>query len=187
MKRRIPLSPTQSVAFAMGRTLIVFDTWSRAGNSALDVERAMLIDFAVQHPRSVRTLVPELDAVIRAHGLQKHDLSDAFAERHFGVMRERFLAVVADLVARDLLVEAAASGGANQPSLEPTKVGHLTARRFSSALSLGLRATCSVLSDAWRRRSVRDLATEIRKAIPDESQFAADLREPFARWLVEAD
>jgi hypothetical protein len=170
----------------MGRALIVFDSWYRAGDIGLDVERAMLIDFAVQHPRSVRALVPELDAVIRAHGLQKHDLSDAFAERHFGVMRERFLAVIADLVARDLLVEGAA-GSADQITLEPTEAGRLTAGRFSSALSLGLRAMCSVLSDAWRRRNVRDLATEIRKAIPDESQFAADLREPFARWLVEAD
>jgi hypothetical protein len=187
MKRRIPLSPTQSAAFAMGRALIVFDSWSRGGETALDVERAMLIDFAVQHPRSVRTLVPELDAVIRAHGLQKHDLSDAFAERHFGVMRERFLAVIADLIARDLLVEAAGSGSADQLTLRATEAGRITAGRFSSALSLGLRAMCSVLSDAWRRRNVRDLATEIRKAIPDESQFAADLREPFARWLVEAD
>jgi hypothetical protein len=171
----------------MGRALIVFDSWSRGGDAALDIERAMLIDFAVQHPRSVRTLVPELDAVIRAHGLQKHDLSDAFAEKHFGVMRERFLAVVADLVARDLLAEVSGAGGADQLTLKPTEAGRAVAGRFSSALSLGLRAMCSILSDAWRRRNVRDLATEIRKAIPDESQFAANLREPFARWLVEAD
>lgn len=187
MKRRIPLSPTQSAAFAMGRALIVLDTWSRGGDAGLDVERAILIDFAVQHPRAVRGLVPELDAVIRAHGLQKHDLSDAFAEKHFGIMRERFLAVVCDLLARDLLVEVSGAGGADQLTLKPTEAGRLVAGRFSNALSLFLRAMCAVLSDVWRRRNVRDLATEIRRAIPDEAQFAADLREPFARWLVEAD
>lgn len=187
MKRRIPLTPTQSAAFAMGRALIVFDTWSRGANAALDVERAMLIDFAVQHPRAVRALVPDLDLVIRAHGLQKHDLSDAFAEKHFGIMRERFLAVVAELVARDLLAEVPGTGSPDQLTLEPTERGRHVAERFSSALSLGLRAMCSVLSEAWRRRNVRDLATDIRQAIPDETQFAADLREPFARWLVEAD
>lgn len=62
MRRRIPLSPTQSVAFAMGRVLIAFNNWSRDADAALDVERAMLIDFAVQHPRSIRALVPELES-----------------------------------------------------------------------------------------------------------------------------
>lgn len=187
MKRRIPLSPIQSAAYAMGRALIVFDTWSRNGGGALDVERAMLIDFALQHPRAIRSLVPDLECVIRAHGFQKHDLSDAFAEKHFGVMRERFLAVVADLIARGLLTEISRTEAADQLAMDMTSNGRVVAERFSSALSLGLRAMCSVLSNSWRRRNVRDLATDIRRAIPDESKFAADLREPFARWLVEAD
>ena len=187
MKRRVPLSPIQSAAFAMGRGLIIFETWYRQTDAALDVDRAILLDFAVQHPRSVRSLVPDVDAVVRAHGLQKNDLSDLFAQRHFGTIRERFLVVVSDLVARDLLVELPVAPNSDLVGMKPTESGFEIARRFSSPLSLALRAVCSVLCDAWRKRNVRDLANDIRKAIPDESQLAANLAEPFAPWLIEAE
>jgi hypothetical protein len=186
MKRRSPLSPNQSAAFAMGRALLVFDVWSRGGESPapIDVERAMLIDFAAQHPRSVRTTVPELERVIRAHALQKNDLADAFARGHFGIARERFLSVVTDLIARGLLVTQPLG---DRTALTITETGRTRASIFRSPLSFGLRAVLEVLCDAWRRRNPSELLLEVRRAIPDESQFAATLREPFARWIVEAE
>jgi hypothetical protein len=185
VKLRAPLSPTQSAAFAMGRALLVFDTWYRQAGVPLDAERAMLIDFAAQHPRSIVGLAPSVLQVVRAHGLQKSDLADLFAQRHFGSMREGFLDMVVDLVSRDLLVEAGADKG--DVAFAPTDAGHAAAVRFSSPLAIGLRALCSVLCDEWRRKNVRDLAGDIRKTLPDESRMAASLGEPFAPWLSEVD
>jgi hypothetical protein len=120
--------------------------------------------------------------MIRAHGFHKHDLSDALAEKHFGVMRERFLAVVADLIARDLLVEIACTGSAEQVALKPTEAGRQAADQFSSALSLGLRAMCSVLSDAWRRRNVRASRRRFEKGSPT----SPNARRDFANHLAPA-
>ena len=185
MKRRAPLSPTQSAAFAMGRVLLVFDSWHRKGGAALDAERAMLIDFSAQHPRSIVGLVPSVLQVVRAHGLQKTDLADLFAKRHFGSMREGFFAMVADLVSRDLLAETSTDKA--DLFFAPTESGLAAAARFSSPLAIGLRALCSVLCDEWKRKNVSDLASEIRRTLPDESRMAADLGEPFAPWQGEVE
>jgi hypothetical protein len=169
----------------MGRTLLVFDTWHRQAGAPLDAERAMLIDFAAQHPRSIVGLVPSVLQVVRAHGLQKTDLADLFAQRHFGSMREGFFAMVADLVSRDLLAEISADKA--DLFFVPTASGLAAAARFSSPLAIGLRALCSALCDEWRRKNPRDLANDIRKTLPDESRMAASLGEPFAPWLSEVD
>ena len=46
MKKRVPLSPSQAAAFTMGRTLLVFESWAHHSDSPVELERAMLIDFA---------------------------------------------------------------------------------------------------------------------------------------------
>ena len=69
MSRRIPLSPNQSTVFAMGRTLVLLDSWAKVAGSPVEFDRAMLLDFASQHPRLLIRIVPEIDRVVQAHGL----------------------------------------------------------------------------------------------------------------------
>jgi hypothetical protein len=166
---------------------MVFEAWHRQAASGLDIERATLIDFAAQHPRSLGALVPSEREVVRAHGLRKYDLSDLFAQRHFGTMRERFFSVVADLVSRGLLAEASSDEKADVMFFALTELGATVAARFSSPMAIGLRALCSVLCEEWRRRPVRDLANDIRKALPDESRLTESLTQPFAPWLSEVE
>jgi hypothetical protein len=114
----------------MGRTLILLETWNRQIESPVDIERAILLDFAMQHPRSLQSLVPELDTVVRAHSLKKYDLSDLFAQRHFGTTRERFLATIEDLIARDLVAESPVLADSTSGSLKPTAEGLRVAKSF---------------------------------------------------------
>jgi hypothetical protein len=187
MKRRIPLSPTQSAAFSMGRVLLLLDGWNRVTDGPLEFERAMLIDFGALHPRSILTIVPELDIVIKAHGLSHVDLSDAFAGRQFGSTREHFMTIVEDLVARDLVSSPDPLDDSRQILLRLTDRASNVVRAFTSPLSLGFRALFEVLCETWKRQNTRNLAADIRRAIPDEAQFAARLRSPFASWLIEAE
>ena len=56
----------------MGRVLLIIDTWvSTNGGEPLSFERAILVDFAVQNPRTVLGLVSGLAPVLRAHGLER--------------------------------------------------------------------------------------------------------------------
>lgn len=173
------------MAFAMGRVLILFDVWSHQEETPLDVERAILLDFALQHPRSVKALLPGLDPVIRAHGLREDDFSDLYARRHFATTREVFLAIIVDLVARGLLAQHLAAPDWASHAYAPMEEGHGAAHAFSSSLALALRAIASVLCASWRRKNVADLARNVRQSLPDESRHAAALTEPFAAWLLE--
>jgi hypothetical protein len=182
MKRRVVLSPTQSGAYTMGRTLLVFDAWERQIGTPIDIDRAMVIDFAVQHPRSLGDLAP-VASIAAAHGLGQSDLADLFAQRHLGTMRERFTFAVTQLVARRLVEEVRTSGSVTQFRI--TDLGREAAGAFSSSLAIAIDAICSRLCEAWQRRRVDDILRDLRQTLPDESRTLAHLAEPFGIWLDE--
>jgi len=170
----------------MGRQLILLDCWSRLVDSPVELERAILMDFALQHPRSVSSLVPGLDVVIRAHGLQDHDLSELFAQRRLRGFRESFLVTSAELLARNLLSEDP-TYKAESPGLKITPDGSQIVGRFTSPLSIFLRSAAELISKAWQRRSILALASDIREVLPDESSAIAQLETPFGVWLEDLD
>ena len=187
MSRRAPLSAPQSVAYSMGRVLVLFDVWEDGDQRPLDVERAMLIDFAAQQPRALKPLVPALERVLRAYRLHQADLSDLFAERQFDVLRERFSAVITDLLARDLLKEIhdAEPELATAARFALTERGRAIAGQFSSVMSLSFRALYEVLCETWRRKNVGELARAIRVALPQQARGIAELSVPIPTWLGE--
>src|SRR5678816_3531103 len=99
------LSPAQSASFGMGRTLLVFESWARVVAAPIELERAMLVDFAVQYPRSIGALVPAIPGIIRGYGIDQGDLGDLFATRRFQTLREVFASTLALLIARRLVDE----------------------------------------------------------------------------------
>jgi len=170
----------------MGRLLILLDSWRHLSDGPVELERAMLMDFALQHPRSVISLVQDLSTVIHAYGFQDHDLAELFAQRRLGGFRETFLATVAELLARDLLVEDPAYK-TESAGLRITDKGYHLASQFTSPLSIFLRSAGDVICRAWRRRDIVLLARGIREALPDESSTIAQLESPFGAWLEDVD
>jgi hypothetical protein len=186
MRRRIPLSPAQSASFSMGRQLICLDSWRCLSDGPVELERAMLIDFALQHPRSVSSLDQGMEVIVRAHGFQDHDLSELFAQRRLGGFREAFLATSAELLSRNLLIEDPAYK-AESTGLQITETGSEVASRFTSPLSIFLRSAADLICRAWQRRAIGLLAREIREELPDESGAIAQLESPFGAWLEDVD
>ncbi len=176
MRRRTPLSPAQSAAYTAGRTLLVLDSWARHSDSPIELDRAMLIDFAVQYPRSISGLIPTVPAVVRAHGIEQGDLGDLFATRRLATLREDFIAVVSLLVGQRLVDEQERAGAAS--AFRINKIGRDAAAGFSSSLSLAIRALAEAACLAWKRRNTDDLRSEIRRALPDSSRDAAELARP---------
>lgn len=185
MTRRAPLSPIQSAAYAMGRVLVLFEVWERRAAPALDSERAMLLDFAAQHPRALSGLVPELPRVLRAHRLHEGDLGDLFAGRQFDLLRERFSAVLTDLLARDLLAEVHEAGASGGAQFALTERGRAAAAEFTSALSFAFRAVDEAFCDAWSRKNASDLTAIIRTTLPDHARDIADLNTPLPIWFAD--
>lgn len=184
--RRVLLSPIQTATYGMARVLLVCDAWDELHSAPIDLERAMLIDFAAEFPRSMTKVVPDVAAVIRAYGLEAGDLSDLFAHRRLEARRERFLSVLVDLQARDLVQESHAKIDALAVSIVITELGRATASRFTSALSASLRAISRVYCREWHRRKVTDLLAEVRRALPDAAEDIAHLTAPFTPWEEEA-
>jgi hypothetical protein len=178
MKRRTPLSPAQTAAYTSGRTLLVFDSWARHSDIPIEVERAMLIDFAVQYPRSISSLIPTVPAIVRAHGIDEGDLGDLFAMRRLATLREDFIAVLSLLVGQMLVEEAGRTNNANISAFQISAEGRKAAGRFSSSLAVAIRALAEAASLAWKRRNTEDLRSEIRNALPDWSRNAAELTRP---------
>src|ERR1700733_10303480 len=105
MKQEALLSPSQQAAYTMGRSLLVMDAWSRMTAGPIEFERAMLIDFALQYPRSVGSLVPSLPAITRAHGIDQADVGVLFAIRRLSGLRESFSLTAGLLLGRNLIDE----------------------------------------------------------------------------------
>lgn len=188
MKRTIPLSPTQSMAYAMGRGLLLLDRWASLTARPIDAERAMLVDFSLQYPRVLVPIMPEIVPILRAHDLGKQDLSDLFAQHHFDTMRERFLTVASCLVARNLVDEI--SEGTTQRDallLKITPLGTNVAHRFTNSVSIAYRAISDLVCGAWQIRNLETLAADLRKALRDEPLLRAKLREPLAPWMAHAE
>jgi len=182
------LSPTYSAYFGMGRVLLIVDAWASKNDGApLPFERAILIDFAVQNPRTVISLVSGLAPVLRAHGLERADLADVFANRRLETGRERLRTTFTDLVARGLVSEVPPSPSVEASSFIPTHEGTAVAGSFQGVYATALRDLAGTVSGAWHRRSVRDLVALIRKSIPDQSQLASQLSESFGNWMEGAE
>lgn len=182
MKRSTAFSPVQAASFSMGRVAILFETWWASESTPLEFDRALLLDFGTQYPRSVATIVPQLVPILRAHGMEKGDLGDLFAQRRFATARERFAVVVSDLMARNLLTEEAALAPNDPIALSPTTLGLETSRQLCTSLSIWHRAVCRALCEVWKRSALRDLSKKIRMAIPDHSLTLGALAEPFFPW-----
>lgn len=182
------LSPTYSALFGMGRVLLIVDAWTTSNHDdPLPFERAILIDFAVQNPRTVLGLVSGLAPILRAHGLEKADLADVFASRRLDNARERLRTSLTDLVARGLIAEVPPSATVELSAFVLTSDGRAVSRSFEGAYALALRDLAGTVSAAWHRRSMRDLVGLIRKSIPDQSLQALQLSESFGEWMLEAE
>ncbi len=171
----------------MARTLVLLDTWCTMFELPIELERAMLIDFSLEHPRFLISLVPEIGPVIRAHDLGKHDLGDLFAQQTFNSLRERFSTIVSNLIARDLATEIMPTAEDKAFMLRPTPLGQDIAKKLVSSVSIGYRAMCTVLCQAWKSKNLTALATDLRKSLPDESIARARLTEPFSPWVLGLD
>jgi hypothetical protein len=181
------LSPTYSTFFGMGRVLLIVDAWVSKNNEPLPFERAILIDFAVQNPRTIIGLVSGLAPVVRAHGLERADVADIFANRRLENARERLRTTLTDLVARRLVAEVPPSPTVEVSSFTPTPEGARVARSFQGSYAAALRDLAETVSTAWHRRSVRDLVPLIRKSIPDQSLLAVQLSESFGDWMAGSE
>lgn len=178
------LSPTYSAFFGMGRVLLIVDAWASKNNDPLPFERAILVDFAVQNPRTVIGLVAGLAPVLRAHGLERADVADVFANRRLENARERLRTTLTDLVARGLVSEVPPTPSVEISAFTPTLEGTNVARSFQGPYAAALRDLAATVSAAWHRRSVRDLVPLIRKSIPDQSLLAVQLSESFGDWMT---
>lgn len=181
MKKQLILSSSQSAAFSMGRVLIELESWYASNDSVLEVERAILIDFGVQHPRAFVRILPELRLVLEANLASRNDFGDLFVHKHFGGMREKFIVTLNDLIARELIQQLIKD---ETFTLELTEKGREVSNHLSSAYSLMLRAISDVFTASWKRRPVADLYTEIRLAIPRDNEALVTLGEPFGEWMV---
>ena len=97
----------------------------------------MLIDFAVQYPRSISTLIPTVPGIVRGHGIEEGDLGDLFATRRLATLREDFIAVISLLVGKRLVDEE--DRGTGGSAFRITKIGR-EARPDSAQVSRSLFA-----------------------------------------------
>jgi hypothetical protein len=162
----------------MGRSLLVMDAWAKMTAEPIEFERAMLIDFALQYPRSIGTLVPSVPSITRAHGIERADLGDLFAMRRLSTLRESFSVTTGLLIGRRLVDEGPRVQEDTATMLLITLSGREAARLMSTPLAIALRALAEATCTAWRRRNTTDLRRELRESLPDESLTAADLMNP---------
>lgn len=180
MKRRVLLSPAQSASFSMGRTLLVFGSWARVVSAPIELERAMLVDFAVQFPRSIGALVPAVPGIIRGYGIDQGDLGDLFATRRFQTLREVFASTLALLIARRLVDEVPRTDSSAATLLVLTGEGRTAAQAFSTPLALAIRSLAEAACMSWRRRNIDDLRRALGDALPNTAREAAELMRPIS-------
>ena len=75
-----PSAPGEYLWFSMGRLLLILDEIHSCGNSKIESDKLMLIDFAVQHPREMVHLIPDIYLTLAAEGLMENDFSDFFVK-----------------------------------------------------------------------------------------------------------
>lgn len=162
----------------MGRTLLVFESWARVVAAPIELERAMLVDFAVQYPRSIGAIVPAVPGIVRGYGLEEGDLGDLFAQRRFQTLREGFTSTLALLLARRLVDEAPRTDAGSLTLLIVTGEGRAAARSLSTPLALAIRSLAEAVCTSWRRRNTDDLRRALGDALPDTAKEAAELLRP---------
>jgi hypothetical protein len=177
VKRCVLLSPSQSASFAMGRILLVFESWARIVAAPIELERAMLIDFAVQYPRSIGALVPALPGIVRAYGIDQGDLGDLFATRRLQTIREAFTSTLSLLIARNLIDEILRNDS-TATQLRVTERGRTAAQSFSTPLALAIRSLSEAVCTSWRNRNTDGIRDALGYALPNTAQEAAELTRP---------
>jgi hypothetical protein len=184
--KRYILSPAQSLYYSMGRGLIVFKSWKQVNpETPLEFEKAVLIDFALQHPKAIEKLVPTISLIIRAHGSQKSNIGDAFAHRKFSNIREEFSEIISGLICRELIDESLDNDKFNSTAYEITQKGNQVASLYTSSLSIAFREISLELSYIWKRKNNGTLANEIRKQMQGNMSMVNELTKPFYPWLRE--
>jgi hypothetical protein len=168
----------------MGRTVLLLDAWRREEARPISVERAMALDFALQQPRALISLVPKIATVTRAYGLHDGDLAELFAERNFTSMREGFLQTISSLIARDLALEDRTVSD-DDVWIDLTAEGVAKAQRFTCAWAHAMRALAEVFCEAWGRKPSGVLLKDIQRALPDFSRDIAALEFPIRAWKQE--
>lgn len=187
MRQRPPLSPAQTSSFAMGRVLLLLESWQQHSDAALEFERGALLDFALQHPKLVAALLPGLVTALEAHGLEDSGLDELFASRHFTDARQAYATAVAGLTARGLTQRVIRDTGAGGEAIRLSETGAQAATNLSTPLSLAMRAVAVELARVWHRKNLDALRVSLREAIPDESLAVARLTVPFGAWLHDAE
>ncbi|MBX9771897.1 MAG: hypothetical protein K2X29_11025 [Candidatus Obscuribacterales bacterium] len=186
MKRSaLALSPTQSAHFSMGRTLLTFVQWHIKYERPIELERAMVFDFAVQYPRTFATLVPEVGYVIKSHGFSEADLGDYFVARRYTLIRDQFVDTLNDLVARDLVNPIVTKEPSEFLLFQVTEVGTEVAGRFETRLSQVMLLLSAAYCQAWGQKDMKKLLILIRQSLPDQSDMVQQLTKPFGSWLEE--
>ncbi len=187
MRSPIIVSPLQSAHFAMGRVLLTFAQWNELYKIPLELERAMVIDFAVQYPRSFTGLLPLLSNIVQSHGLQDADVGDYFAARKFFFVREQFVDTVSDLIARNLLEPILKDANSEFSSFQITPLGETAASQFSSPLAGVIQLLSHTFAKNWGDITVKRLLLLIKQTLPDQSEMVQQLTSPFGSWLDEPE
>ena len=143
----------------------------------------MYVDFAVRYPQLLVSEIPSLARAIVAYDLELRDLSDLFARRRYGILRETFASTVGCMVARDLTTEATT---ARVLAFQQTELGSNSARALGTPYARAIRALSEVLIDAWKARSLKHIAIVLNDAVPNQAVHLNQLTQPFSQWLVES-
>lgn len=185
MKQSLIISPHQSAHFAMARVLLTLDQWKGRRNKPIEIERAMLIDFAVQYPRAFARLVPEVEYILRTHGFDEGDLGDYFAARKFTLIREDFFNVTSDLVSRELAEITQGESTTDSVLIALTDNGSALCKLFSSRLSQIIRLLSEAYADSWGSKDMKKLFSEMKFVLPNYSYLMEQLAQPFGSWIEE--
>jgi hypothetical protein len=140
----------------------------------------MLVDFAVQYPRSIGALVPSVPGIIRGYGIDRADLGDLFATRRFQTVREIFASTLALLMARRLIDEVSRTETTVSTMLTVTSAGRAAAQAFSTPLALAIRSLAEAVCTSWRRRNTDDLRRALGDVLPNTAREAAELMRPIS-------
>ena len=167
-----PTPPTQTISYALGRGLLVWETWESVAGRPLGIQKAAIFDFASNYPRAFSDVVDGMRATLRAHGVFEPDVSDLFAARHFHTLRTQATVVVNSLVARGLLEPGEPNDA--EPEYVLTAEGRAVSRSLAGRHARATRAILETLSTAWKSSSAETLRGLVASSLPNQTVDIAD-------------